>query len=101
MKRKDLRLLLSIGSSRTLFIASIGASIFWSALVIAHGFLIAQIIVGIIGRHPDVVQKIILLASLLLIRSIFQSPQPLRAPWWRCYFDCFPHTWRCFLGAQD
>lgn len=73
MKRKDLRLLLSIGSSRALFFASIGASIFWSLLVIAHGFLIAQIIVGIIGHHPDVAKKIIFLASLLLIRSIFQS----------------------------
>lgn len=73
MKRKDLRLLLSIGSSRNLFIASIFASIIWSAIIVANGFLIATIIVGVIQRAPIVAERSLELALLWVFRSIFQS----------------------------
>jgi len=73
VKRKDLRLLLSIGSSRNLFIASIPASVFWSALVVANGFLIATIIIGVIERSAGVPERIIELALVWCARSLFQS----------------------------
>ena len=73
MKRKDLRLLLSIGSSRNLFIASIFAAFIWSAIVVAQGFLIATIIVGIIDGSRIVLERSLELALLWLFRAIFQS----------------------------
>lgn len=73
MKHKDLRLLLAIRSSRNLFFVSIIAAAIWSAIIVAHGFLIATIIVGIIENSSRVPERILELALLWLFRSIFQS----------------------------
>lgn len=73
MKNRDLRLLLSFGSSRNLIYTTIGASIVWSAIIIANAFLIGSIIIGIIGRSTDVPRLIFLLAALWVFRTIFQS----------------------------
>lgn len=73
MKHKDLRLLLSIGSSRNLFVASLFAGAIWSAIIVANGFLVSSIIVGIIESRPNVSLHLIQLTLLWLFRSFFQS----------------------------
>ena len=73
MKSNDLRLLLSKGSSRTLFITVIFASILWAAIVVANGVLLASIIVGLIEKHKNVEHQIILLGLLWILRAIFQT----------------------------
>lgn len=73
MKSVDLRLLLSTSSGRRLFIASLIAGAFWSLIVVGNAFLLAEIIVGIIGHKPHVFQFIAALALLWLTRAIFQS----------------------------
>ena len=73
MKSKDLRLLLSLGSSRKLFIGAILGAIINTAVVIANGFLIAAIVVGLIYRHPSLGTHIVLLGALWLFRAIFTS----------------------------
>lgn len=73
MKSNDLRLLLSKGSSRTLFITVIFASMLWAAIVVANGVLLASIIVGLIEKHKNVEHQIILLGLLWILRTIFQT----------------------------
>lgn len=73
MKRKDLRLLLSIGSSRNLFIAAIIAAFVWSAVLVLNGFFIATIIVGLIERQALDGEKFLALGLLWIFRSLFQS----------------------------
>lgn len=73
MKSVDLRLLLSTSSGRRLFISSLTAGAFWSLIVVGNAFLLAEIIVGIIGHKPHVFQLISAMALLWLIRAIFQS----------------------------
>lgn len=73
MKSVDLRLLLSTSSGRRLFIASLIAGAFWSLIVVGNAFLLAEIIVGIIGHKPHVFQLIAGMALLWFIRAIFQS----------------------------
>ena len=73
MKSKDLRLLLSMGSSRKLFFGAIFGAIINTAIVIANGFLIAAVIVGLIYRHPNVKTHIAGLAALWLFRALFTS----------------------------
>lgn len=73
MKSQDLRLLLSLGSSRKLFFGAIFGAILNTAIVIAHGFLIATIIVGIINNRASVPERIIELALLWAVRAIFNS----------------------------
>lgn len=73
MKSVDLRLLLSSSSGRRLFIASLIAGAFWSLIVVGNAFLLAEIIVRIIGHKPYVLQLIFSLALLWFIRAIFQS----------------------------
>ena len=73
MKSVDLRLLLSSSSGRRLFMASLIAGVFWSLIVVTNAFLLAEIIVGIIGHKPHVFQLIAALALLWFLRAIFQS----------------------------
>ena len=73
MKSVDLRLLLSSSRGRRLFFVSLFAGAFWSLIVVGNAFLIAEIIVRIIGHKQNVFQLITALALLWLIRAIFQS----------------------------
>lgn len=73
MKSKDLRLLLSLGSSRKLFIGAVLGAIINTAIVIANAFLIAAIAVGLIYQHPSLATHIVLLGALWLFRAIFTS----------------------------
>jgi ATP-binding cassette subfamily C protein CydD len=62
-----------MGSSRKLFFGALFGALLNTALVVANGFLIAAVIVGLIYRHPNVVSHIAMLGALWLIRSIFSS----------------------------
>lgn len=73
MKSKDLRLLLSLGSSRKLFIGAVLGALINTAVVIANAFLIAAIVVGLIYHHPSLATHIVLLGALWLFRAIFTS----------------------------
>lgn len=73
MKSVDLRLLLSLSGGRRLFSASFVAGAFWSLIVVGNAYLIAEIIVGIIGHKSHVQKLIIALGLLWLVRGIFQS----------------------------
>lgn len=73
MKSKDLRLLLSLGSSRKLFIGAVFGALINTAIVIANAFLIAAIVVGLIYHHPSLPTYIGLLGALWLFRSLFTS----------------------------
>ncbi len=73
MKSADLRLLLSQGSSRRLFFLSIFGAALSIALVIAHALLVAGIIVGLVESEPGVERKILLLAAIWIIRTLFTS----------------------------
>ncbi len=73
MKSKDLRLLLSLGSSRKLFIGAVIGAVVNTAIVISSAFLIATIIVGIIEEKEIVAERIIELALLLAFKALFVS----------------------------
>jgi thiol reductant ABC exporter CydD subunit len=73
VKSKDLRLLLSMGSSRKLFFGAILGAVLNTAIIIGNAFLIAAIIVGLIYSHPTVGSHIASLAALWLFRAIFTS----------------------------
>lgn len=73
MKSKDLRLLLSLGSSRNLLIGAIFGAVINTAIIIGNAFLIAAVIVGTIYRHPSLGSHIALLAALWLFRALFTS----------------------------
>lgn len=73
MKSKDLRLLLSLGSSRKLFFGALLGALINTALVIGNAFLIAAVIVGIIYDHPTVEGYIISLGALWLFKATFAS----------------------------
>ena len=73
MKSKELRLLLSRGSSRRIFLAAIGAAIISAAIVIANALLLGAIIVGIIYRHPDTLQWISVLGALWIFRALYTA----------------------------
>ena len=73
MKKRDLRLLLSISGSRTLLVVSIFASLMWAALVLGNAFLIASIIVGVIGKNPETSIQIFELLVVWVVRIIFQT----------------------------
>lgn len=73
MKPKDLRLLLSLSSSRRLFIGVALAAPISAAIIIANGLLLGAIIVGVIYHHPDTFQWILLLTALWLFRAIYTS----------------------------
>ncbi len=73
MKSKDLRLLLSMGSSRKLFFGALLGTLVNTAIVLANAFLIAAIIVGVIYNHPTIVEHIIELALLWIFRALFTS----------------------------
>ena len=65
----DLRLLLQ-GSSRYLFLASVFASVIWSALLITNAWLIADLIIKIIDVK-SIYPQIYYLIGLWVFRSIF------------------------------
>jgi ABC-type transport system involved in cytochrome bd biosynthesis fused ATPase/permease subunit len=73
VKSKDLRLLLSMGSSRKLLFGAIVGALVNTATVIGNAFLIAAIIVGLIYSHPSVASHILLLALLWGFRAVFTS----------------------------
>ena len=73
MKSTNLRLLLQRGGSRRLFIASIVAAVFWSALIVSSAIVLANVIVAIIQRKENSLHLIALLAVLWAARSLFQS----------------------------
>ena len=65
----DLRLLLK-GSSRYLFLASIVASLIWSALLIANAWLISDLIIRVI-EHKSTQLQFNYLIALWVFRSVF------------------------------
>ncbi len=73
MKSRDLRLLLSMGSSRKLFFGALLGALTNTAIIIGNAFLIGAVIVGLIYRHPNVLNHITLLALLWLFRALFTS----------------------------
>lgn len=73
MKSKDLRLLLSLGSSRKLFFGALAGAVINTAVVIGNAFLIGAVIVGLIYQHPSLTQHIVFLAALWLFRALFNS----------------------------
>jgi ABC-type transport system involved in cytochrome bd biosynthesis fused ATPase/permease subunit len=62
-----------MGGSRKLFIGAVLGAITLTAIVIANGFLIAAVIVGLIYRHPNISTHIYLLGFLWLFRAFFTS----------------------------
>lgn len=73
MKSGHLRLLLSKGGSRSLFLWIAIASAISTFIVIAFAVLIAQIVVGLVEGTGEVLPDIFLVAALWAFRSIFQS----------------------------
>lgn len=73
MKSKDLRLLLSMGSSRKLFFSAVLGAVVNTAIIIGNAFLVGAVIVGLIYQHPKLLQHIVSLACLWLFRAIFTS----------------------------
>ena len=73
MKSKELRLLLSLGSSRKLLFGAIVGAIINTSIAIGNAFLIAAIIVGLIYEHPSVASHILFLGLLWGFRAIFTS----------------------------
>ena len=73
MKPKDMRLLLSRGSSRKLFLVVALAAPISASIVIANAVLLGAIIVGVIYRHPDTFQWIVVLAGLWIFRALFTA----------------------------
>lgn len=77
MKSAHLRLLLSRGGSRSLFILIALASVISAALVISLGFITSQIVVNLVSGENDVMGLIFSIAGIWLFRSIFQSQYEL------------------------
>jgi ABC-type transport system involved in cytochrome bd biosynthesis fused ATPase/permease subunit len=73
MKSKDLRLLLSMGSSRRLFFGALIVALINTALVITHAFLIAHLIVALIDSSPDISSRISQVALLWFFRAFYIS----------------------------
>jgi len=73
MKSKDLRLLFSMNGGRTFFAISAFAAILNTAIIIANGFLVASIVVGIINQSLSVPEQILELAVLWLGRAFFNA----------------------------
>ncbi len=68
-----MRLLLSRGSSRKLFLAVALAAPVFAAIVIANAILLGAVIVGVIYRHPDTFQWIAVLAALWIFRAVLTA----------------------------
>lgn len=62
-----------MGSSRRLFFGAVLGALISTGIVIANGFLIAAVIVGLIYHHPNISSHIFLLAALWLFRALFSS----------------------------
>jgi ABC-type transport system involved in cytochrome bd biosynthesis fused ATPase/permease subunit len=73
MKSKDLLLLFSMNGGRTFFAISAFAAILNTAIIIANGFLVASIVVGIINQSPSLPRRILELAVLWLGRAFFNA----------------------------
>jgi ABC-type transport system involved in cytochrome bd biosynthesis fused ATPase/permease subunit len=73
VKSADLRLLLSWGSSRTLFIVTLISTLFSTSVLITQAFLISSVIIEAIHRDTTVFHSIALLGTLLSLR-VFINP---------------------------
>ena len=73
MKSQELRLLLSLGSSRKLVFGAIVGAFVNTAIVIGNALLIAAVIVGLIYDHPNISTHITGLCALWLFRAFFTS----------------------------
>jgi ABC-type multidrug transport system fused ATPase/permease subunit len=73
MKSKDLRLLLSMGSSRRLFLGALLGALVNTVLVITNAFLIAHLIIALIDSSADISTRIFQLALLWFFRAIYIS----------------------------
>jgi ABC-type transport system involved in cytochrome bd biosynthesis fused ATPase/permease subunit len=73
MKHKDLRLLLSLGSSRKLLVGSILAAIITTSIVITNAHLIGKLIAGIITGRDLVGLWLLQLIALFIFRAFFLS----------------------------
>ncbi|MFM1952789.1 MAG: putative transporter ATP-binding protein, partial [Actinomycetota bacterium] len=62
-----------MGSSRKIFFGAVVGALVSTAIVIANGFLIAAVIVGMIYKHPNISTHIALLAALWIFRALFTS----------------------------
>lgn len=71
MKSVDLRLLLTKGSSRSLFVVISIASVIWALIVVCNALLLASIITGLIEKKSGIQTQIIYLACLWIFRSVF------------------------------
>lgn len=73
MKSRHLRLLLSKGGSRSLFLWIAIASAISTSMVIALAVLMARIIVGLVEGTGEVLPDIFIVAGLWAFRAVFQS----------------------------
>jgi ATP-binding cassette subfamily C protein CydD len=73
VKSQELRLLLSLGSSRKLVFGAIVGAFVNTAIVIGNALLIAAFIVGLIYDHPNISTHIAGLCALWLFRAFFTS----------------------------
>ena len=73
MKSAQLRLLLSRGGSRSLFLVIALASLISVALIISLALLIARIVVLLVQGNSDVSSEILAVLMLWIFRAIFQS----------------------------
>jgi ATP-binding cassette subfamily C protein CydD len=73
VKSQELRLLLSLGSSRKLVFGAIFGALVNTAIVIGNALLIAAVIVGLIYDHPNISTHITGLCALWLFRAFFTS----------------------------
>jgi ABC-type transport system involved in cytochrome bd biosynthesis fused ATPase/permease subunit len=62
-----------MGSSRKLFFGALLGALINTAIVLANGFLIGAVIVGLIYRHPNLSTHITALAALWAFKAIFTS----------------------------
>jgi ABC-type transport system involved in cytochrome bd biosynthesis fused ATPase/permease subunit len=73
VKSADLRLLLTRGGSRSLFVVIAIASAVWTLIIVLNALLLTSIIVNLIESKNGVTDKIAQLAILWIFRSIFHN----------------------------
>jgi ABC-type transport system involved in cytochrome bd biosynthesis fused ATPase/permease subunit len=73
MRLGQLRLLLSRGSSRSLFLVVAIASAISTSLIISLALLIAKIVVNLVQGNSDVTPEILAVLALWIFRALFQS----------------------------
>lgn len=73
MKSVDLRLLLSRGGSRRLFVVSIAAALIWSATIVSGALILSSLIVGLISKSTGIPTLLLYLSFVWFFRALFQS----------------------------